>query len=178
MAISSKLIFPTKDYLSSFFAHLIKEHDLHLSVLIENNKVFNNILAETGEDFIFRIRSNINEEELENNCGLPFRLRAKVTVKAIVDYFPKMSDKVEWEVPYLDPTDPKSVFSYRIRPRSDYELSMQNIETQIEAYDAIDFLYGKNAPSSGKIPLIPAHGKIPAPLTTAVKFRLIAVSKF
>jgi hypothetical protein len=169
MAITSKSIFPTKEFLSSFFAYIVKEHDLHLGVMIESNKIFFNTFAETGEDFIFRIRSNTNEEELEKNSGLPFRLRAKVILKAIVDNFPRISDEIEWEVPVMDPSDSNSAFNYKFRPKSDYELNIENIEAQIKVFDAIDFLYGKFPPT---------YGKIPPPLTSALKFRLIGVSKF
>lgn len=171
MAISSKLIFPTKEYLSSFFAYVIKEHDLHLGVMIENNKIYLSTFAETGEDFIFRIRSNINEEEFEKNSGLPFRLRTKVLLKAIVDNFPRISDQIEWEVPVMDPSDANSAFNYKFRPKLDYELNIGNIEAQIKVFDALDFLYGKIPPMYGKIPP-------PPPLTKSVKFRLIGVSKF
>jgi hypothetical protein len=162
MAITSKSISPTKEFLSSFFAYIIKEHDLHLGVMIESNKIYLSTFAETGEDFIFRIRSNTNEEELEKNSGLPFRLRAKVILKAIVDNFPRISDEIEWEVPVMDPSDCNSAFNYKFRPKSDYELNIENIEAQIKVFDAIDFLYDK----------------IPPPLTSALKFRLIGVSKF
>lgn len=82
-------------------ASVIKQQDLGLLTQVEtiSSPVLSSVHFTYSTDFSFAVKSTLNEIQVEQDAGLPFRIRLKALLHALTLGLPHSFPTFEWKIP-------------------------------------------------------------------------------